>query len=50
MACCIALAMLIAVLRGAWTAILPRRRRKVPQDFAPAAHRPAPADQSAVRA
>jgi hypothetical protein len=45
--------MLIAVLRGAWTAILPRRRRKVPQDFAPTAQRPAPAEPTtseAVRA
>jgi hypothetical protein len=37
--------MLIAVVRGAWTALLPRPRRKVPQDFAPAAHRPAPAPE-----
>ena len=45
-ACCIALAMFIAVARGAWAAILPRRRRKeVPPDFAPAAHRPAPAHE-----
>lgn len=42
MACCIALAMFIAFARGVWAAVLPRRRRTVPQEFAPPAHRDAP--------
>jgi hypothetical protein len=44
MACCIALAMVIAFARGAWSLLIPRRRGKVPQDFAPVAHRPAPTE------
>jgi hypothetical protein len=45
-ACCIALAMLIAFVRGAWALIpLPGRRRQAPAEFAPAAHRPAPAHE-----
>jgi hypothetical protein len=46
-ACCIALATLIAIVRGAWTTLLPRRRR-LPADFAPTARRPVP-DSLAVR-
>jgi hypothetical protein len=48
MACCIALAMVIAFARGAWSLLIPRRRRKVPQEFAPTAHRAAPAESPVV--
>jgi hypothetical protein len=49
MACCIALAMFIAFVRGAWALVpLPRRKRRAPQDFAPVAHRPAPTDTPVV--
>ena len=49
MACCIALAMFLAFARGIWTMLIPRRRRAVPVDFAPAARRPAPAEIESVR-
>jgi len=49
-ACCIALALFIAFVRGAWALVpLPRRKRTAPQDFAPVAHRPAPVENETVR-
>jgi hypothetical protein len=47
-ACCIALAMLLAFARGIWTMLSPRRRR-TPVEFAPAARRAAPAETESAR-